>query len=67
MAVWRVRTEGNVIHLGDQKRKMLTSRGCNEPFHESYWCPKRKWFRKEPCPFINKNECNTYYKLCGSL
>lgn len=67
MAVWSVRTEGNVIHMGERKRKMLTRRGCNEPFLESYWCPKRRWFRKEPCPFVNKIKCNTYYMLCGAL
>ncbi len=67
MTIWRAWTDGSVIHLGDSKRRMLTRQGCNEPFLESYWCPRRKWFRKEPCPFVNKHECNTYYKLCGSI
>ena len=67
MTIWRARTEDNVFHLGETRRRMLTQNGCNEPFHDSFWCPKRKWFRREPCPFVNKHECNTYYKLCGSI
>ena len=67
MQVWQVGTEGNVINLGGHRRRMLTRQGCNEPFKGSFWCPRRKWFRREPCPFVNKHECNTYYKLCGAL
>ena len=67
MAVWSVRTDKGRIDLGGHRRKMLTGNGCNEPFMNSFWCPKRRWFRKEPCPFASKNECETYTRFCGAL
>lgn len=67
MKVWSVRTDGKSMYFGEKKRRMLTSNGCNEPYRNVYWCPKRKWFQHEPCPFVNKMECDTYLKMCGSL
>ena len=67
MALWQVRTEGEYIELGFFRRKKLNSQGCNEPFKDRFWCPKRKWFLKSPCPFINKKECDNYKRLCGAL
>ena len=35
-------------------------------FKEHFWCPGRKWFFREPCPFLNKRECLNYRQMCGS-
>lgn len=67
MALIEVRTEGKFIVIGNQRRKKLTSDGCNEPFKDRYWCPRKKWFMKSSCPFINKIECGNYRQMCGSL
>lgn len=67
MSVWRFETREKVVRAGDYERKMLTPDGCNEPFKNRFWCPKRGWFLREPCPFVNKQECDTYKRMCGSL
>jgi hypothetical protein len=67
MAVWQVKTRGKVIYFGDKKRKKLTPSACNEPFKGRFWCPRKKWFFKEPCPFMNRRECNNYQVMCGAL
>jgi hypothetical protein len=66
MALWEVKTTGNVISFGQKTRKKLYRSACNEPFKGYFWCPERKWFFKEPCPFINRRECNNYRQMCGS-
>jgi hypothetical protein len=65
MGVWQVTTEKNLISFGDKTRKKLTSSSCNEPFKGRYWCPRKKWFFMEPCPFMNKRECYNYRQICG--
>ncbi|MEW6218873.1 MAG: hypothetical protein AB1634_04970 [Thermodesulfobacteriota bacterium] len=67
MAVWRFAVEGDTVHYGDQTRRRLTHRGCNEPFRDRYWCPKRQWFQKECCPFANQRECENFASMCGGL
>ena len=67
MAIWNVTTGNGRIGFGGKSRAMPGSSGCNEPFKGSYWCPGRKWFSKEPCPFSSKSECANYRRLCGSI
>lgn len=67
MNVWRVETEGRVVRFGEVSRRRLTRDGCNEPFRNRFWCPKRRWFQSEPCPFASRMECDTYRRMCGSL
>lgn len=67
MALWSVTTSGDSIRFGGKARRTLTHQGCNEPFKGSFWCPGRKWFAKEPCPFSCKQECDNYRRMCGAL
>lgn len=67
MTVIRIRTEDGYFMVGDKKRKKLFDSGCNEPFNGRFWCPARKWFSSQPCPFLNKRECNNYKSMCGNL
>ncbi|BBD09943.1 hypothetical protein [Desulfovibrio ferrophilus] len=67
MAIWKVTMDGKDVQFGEAKRKRITPSGCNEPFKRWYWCPRRQWFNKIPCPFVNKNECDTYRRMCGNL
>jgi len=46
-------------------RKKITKNGCNEPFKDRYWCPKKEWFSKDPCPFVNQRECQNFKQMCG--
>ena len=57
MAVWTVGNKDGEMRFGSFSRKSTTPSGCNEPFKNAYWCPKKKWFSREPCPFSNKLEC----------
>jgi hypothetical protein len=66
MAVWQVKTNDDVISFGGKTRKKLTPSACNEPFKGRFWCPRKKWFFKEPCPFVNKRECYNYKQICGA-
>ncbi|MBI5556011.1 MAG: hypothetical protein HY885_00070 [Deltaproteobacteria bacterium] len=65
--IWRFALNGNVVVSGGKQRRQLSKNGCNEPFKNRYWCPKSQWFQKEPCPFINRRECENYLVMCGSL
>jgi len=67
MAVWRFEIHDNEVRYGEKKRLKLTSKGCNEPYKNRYWCPKRKWFHRSPCPFVNRTECENYIMMCGCL
>ena len=67
MTLLNVHIEDNYIVIGSKRRKMLTEHGCNEPFKDRFWCPRKKWFMKGPCPFLNKIECGNYKQMCGSL
>ncbi|MFZ5759454.1 MAG: hypothetical protein ACOY4H_05480 [Thermodesulfobacteriota bacterium] len=68
MSVWRFAISDNMVRYGHRERKMLLlHNGCNEPFKGRYWCPKAQWFRKEVCPFVNRNECEAFTQMCGCL
>lgn len=67
MAVWRFEVQGNEVRFGEKKRLKLTRDGCNEPYQDRYWCPKKQWFRRTPCPFESQAECDNYVKMCGCL
>ncbi|OGQ94288.1 MAG: hypothetical protein A2521_14055 [Deltaproteobacteria bacterium RIFOXYD12_FULL_57_12] len=66
MALWKFTIIGNTVSHGTKQRQKLTHHGCNEPFKDSYWCPKLQWFRREACPFISRNECENFDLMCGS-
>lgn len=67
MAVWKFIIQDNEVRYGEKKRKKLSARGCNEPYKDCYWCPKREWFLRAPCPFENQTECENYIMMCGCL
>jgi len=67
MALWIFSVEEDRVKAGKKSRPKISAQGCNEPFKGRYWCPKRQWFRKEACPFVNKNECETFKDMCGCL
>ena len=67
MPIWKFTVLGGEIQYGRKRRKSLSKYGCNEPFKDRYWCPKRQWFKKSPCPFINRHECENFELMCGSL
>ena len=67
MAIWRFAIQGNKVSFGNRQRRIITRKGCNEPFKGRYWCPKAQWFRKEICPFVNRKECENFVMMCGSL
>ena len=66
MEVWRVTTQDEYISFGGKTRKKIAPSACNEPFKNYYWCPKKKWFLRELCPFFNRRECDNYRQMCGS-
>lgn len=65
--IWSFKIHDNTVTAGSRKRQQLSGNGCNEPFKNRYWCPKRQWFSKEICPFINRRECENYEVMCGSI
>jgi hypothetical protein len=65
--VWRFTLENGSVTRGESTRKQLTLSGCNEPFKDRYWCPKKQWFYKAQCPFVNQRECENYRVMCGCL
>jgi hypothetical protein len=67
MAVIRMSHSDGRMRIGSFTRKATTSSGCNEPFKNAYWCPKRKWFAKEPCPFSNRFECMSFARFSGAI
>ena len=58
---------GEVVRFGASERRKITGSGCNEPYKDRYWCPRKKWFNKEPCPFGCLRECENYQAMCGSV
>lgn len=66
---FKILGEKGRVQCFSKTRKALSSspRGCNEPFKDMWWCPEKKWFSKEPCPFINDRECQNYKKMCGGF
>jgi len=67
MAVWKFVVHDNAVTYGKKKRLKFTGNGCNEPYKDRYWCPRRQWFRRSPCPFENLRECENYILMCGCL
>lgn len=67
MAIWNVQFGEGVVSFGSKSRKALTESGCNEPFKNCFWCPKKRWFSKGPCPFESKAECENFQRWCGAL
>ncbi|NDY42593.1 hypothetical protein G3N55_07020 [Dissulfurirhabdus thermomarina] len=67
MAVWRFAVQSDQVRMGNRRRRALTRDGCNEPFKGRFWCPARRWFRTEPCPFESRDECANFRAMCGRL
>lgn len=67
MNLWQVSTTDSHIAFGPYRRKKLYPSGCNEPFKGRFWCPGRGWFLKGPCPFVNKQECGNFRRMCGAI
>jgi len=67
MKIWRFEIDDESVRHGERQRRKLTANGCNEPFKGRYWCPKLNWFQREACPFVNRQECENYRLMCGSL
>jgi hypothetical protein len=67
MSLWKVETDEEFISFGEKRRKKTNAKGCNEPFKGRYWCPRLRWFAKAPCPFLNRQECDSYRRQCGAL
>lgn len=67
MALWQVRTDEKFVYMGDRRRPKMSQDACNEPFKASYWCPRRQWFFREPCPFRSRGECENFRRMCGAL
>ena len=65
MAIWQFTVHDREVSYGGRKRRLLTPKGCNEPFKDRYWCPQTKWFTTEVCPFINRRECENYAQMSG--
>ena len=65
MAIWKFTVNDKDVSYGARNRRLLTPKGCNEPFKERYWCPKNKWFGMEVCPFINRRECENFAQMSG--
>lgn len=65
MAIWQFLVNDKDVSYGNRSRSALTHEGCNEPYKDRYWCPKKKWFAKEACPFINRRECENYTLMSG--
>ncbi len=59
------KTKNGQAVFGTQKRRLVTGTGCNEPFKDRFWCPKKRWFMRSRCPFINKWECHNFSRFCG--
>lgn len=65
MTIWQFSIEDRDVSYGKRKRKLLTKKGCNEPFKDRFWCPKKSWFMREACPFMNKRECENFSSMSG--
>lgn len=66
MSLWQVHTQGASISLGHSTRSLAEPGGCNQPFRGRFWCPRKRWFRQEPCPFSSRRECDSFRRMCGS-
>lgn len=59
--IFNFRIEGNKVRTwGNKKPRMQLSKtqeGCNEPYKDRFYCPKKKWFMKVPCPFEGREDC----------
>lgn len=67
MTVIRFAIVGDTVLFGRRRRRKISENGCNEPYRGRYWCPKKKWFNREPCPFLCQRECENYQAMCGCL
>lgn len=67
MALWTVTRVGEAIRFGSVARKAVDERGCNQPFKSRFWCPRKGWFGKEPCPFANRYECMSFTRFAGAI
>lgn len=67
MSIWKFSIQERQVRHGKKNRMQLTLDGCNEPFKDRFWCPKLQWFKTSPCPFVNRNECESYERMCGGL
>ncbi len=65
--IWNFTIQNNTVTAGRRVRKQISGNGCNEPFKDRYWCPKRQWFNKDICPFMNRRECENYEAMCGCI
>ena len=64
--LWTVEIDGKDIVIGGRRRTKLHPSGCNQPYRNAFWCPKKHWFQSKPCPFVNRRECDNYARMCGS-
>lgn len=71
MNLWQVTADRGTICFGGRCRPASSPHGCNEPLRHSgrdaFWCPRRKWFSSEPCPFVHRLECMRFERMCGSV
>ncbi len=67
MSLWQVRTDSGSFSLGKKRQALQAPGGCNQPFKSSFWCPRRHWFFRDPCPFTNRLECENFRRMCGGL
>lgn len=67
MIISSIKIENGYLVVGFKKVKLFNLSGCNQPFKDSFFCPHKKWFMSEPCPFESKAECSMYARWCGGL
>ncbi len=65
MTIWQFTVKDRHVTYGASTHRLLTLKGCNEPFKDRYWCPQKRWFAKEICPFINRRECENFIMMSG--
>ncbi|MEN8199486.1 MAG: hypothetical protein ABFR63_05365 [Thermodesulfobacteriota bacterium] len=65
MTIWQFSHVKDTVRYGTKRRRSLTGTGCNEPFKGRFWCPRKRWFAKDPCPFLNRRECHNFDCMCG--
>jgi len=64
--LWQVKSDDQYIRFGDVTRRLREPSACNQRFKNAYWCPRKKWFNREPCPFSCRNECDNFRRMCGN-
>jgi hypothetical protein len=67
MSIWRFAVDEKDVRFGERRRRKITRNGCNEPYKDRYWCPKKEWFNCEPCPFLCQRECENFTLMCGGV